>query len=226
MMRLLSYRHAWLHAAWLSFLFLLLLSPGPSRSQAGIETMDLKALEQQAEQLEARVNKNAADYATLRELALVYHYMALKDSKAYAKKAVQRLDEAFRKKPDDNVVLCYLGNAYVLSAKDGGDQADRAANVNRGFEYMDKAVRRAPDDVTVRLTRGMSAKASPKFLGRRPVAYEDFEYLADLIDKGLKLPQSMKTVVYSQLADLYREDGDNARAQKYASLAEKAKRSE
>jgi tetratricopeptide (TPR) repeat protein len=188
--------------------------------------MDLKALEQQAEQLEARVNKNAADYATLRELALVYHYMALKDSKAYAKKAVQRLDEAFRKKPDDNVVLCYLGNAYVLSAKDGGDQADRAANVNRGFEYMDKAVRRAPDDVTVRLTRGMSAKASPKFLGRRPVAYEDFEYLADLIDKGLKLPQSMKTVVYSQLADLYREDGDNARAQKYASLAEKAKRSE
>jgi len=93
MMRLLSYRHAWLHAAWLSFLFLLLLSPGPSRSQTGIETMDLKALEQQAEQLEARVNKNAADYATLRELAVVYHYMALKDSKAYAKKAVQRLDD-------------------------------------------------------------------------------------------------------------------------------------
>ena len=225
-MKLLSCRRAWLHAAWLSLSFLLLLSPGPSRSQAGIESMDLKGLEEQAEQLEARVNKNAADYATLRELALVYHYMALKDSKTYAKKAVQRLDEAFRKKPDDNVVLCYLGNAYVLSAKDGGGQADRAANVNRGFEYMDKAVRRAPDDVIVRLTRGMNAKASPKFLGRRPVAYEDFEYLADLIDKGLRVPQSMKTVIYSQLADLYREDGDNGRAQEYAGLAEKAKRSE
>ena len=226
MMKLLSCRRVWLHAAWLFLLFLLLLSPGPSRSQARMETMDLKALEEQAGQLEARVGKNAADYATLRELALVYHYMALKDSKTYAKKAVQRLEEAFRKKPDDNVVLCYLGNAYVLSAKDGGGEADRVAWVNRGFEYMDKAVRRAPDDVAVRLTRGMSAKASPKFLGRRPVAYEDFGYLADLIDKGLKLPQSLKTVVYSQLADLYREDGDNDRAQKYASLAEKAKGSE
>ena len=70
-----------------------------------METMDLKALEEQAGQLEARVGKNAADYATLRELALVYHDMALKDSKTYAKKAVQRLEEAFRKKPDDNVVV-------------------------------------------------------------------------------------------------------------------------
>jgi len=226
MMKLFSRRVVWLHGAWLSLLFLLLLFPAPSRSQTHIESMDLKGLKEQAEQLEARVGKNAADYATLRELALVYHYMALKDSKAYAKKAVQVLDEAFRTKPDDNVVLCYLGNAYVLLAKDGGEQADRAANVNRGFEYMDKAVRRAPDDVTVRITRGMSAKASPKFLGRRPVAYEDFEYLTDLIDKGGRLPQSLKALAYSQLADLYKEDGDSAQAQKYGGLAEKAKRSE
>ena len=226
MMKVLSHKIVWLNAVWLSLLIVLLLFPVPSRSQVGIESMDLKGLKEQAEQLEARVNKNAADYATLRELALVYHYMALKDSKAFANKAVQRLDEASRKNPDDNAVLCYLGNAYVLLARDGGDQADRAANVNRGFEYMDKAVRRAPDDIAVRLTRGMSSKASPKFLGRRPVAYEDFEHLADLIDKGAKFPQSVKALVYSQLADLYREDGETGKAEKYAAMAEKAKRSE
>ena len=226
MMKLLSHKVVWLNTVWLSLLILFLFFPAPSHSQAGIESMDLKGLKEQADQLEARVNKNAADYATLRELALVYHYMALKDSRAFAKKAVQRLEEVSRKNPDDNAVLCYLGNAYVLLAKDGGDQADRAANVNRGFEYMDKAVRRAPDDVTVRLTRGMSAKASPKFLGRRPVAYEDFEHLADLIDKGARLPQAVKALVYSELSDLYREDGESGKADKYEGLAEKAKRSE
>ncbi len=126
MIKLLSFRRAWPHAAWLSLLFLLLLSPGPSRSQAGIETMDLKALKEQAGQLEARVGKNAADYATLRELALVYRCMALKDSKAYAKKAVQRLDEALRKKPDDNVVLC-CPRQCLRAVRQGRGRAGRPA---------------------------------------------------------------------------------------------------
>jgi len=222
MMKHLSGRLVWLNAAWLSLCFLLLLCPGPSRSQAGFEAMDLSALAAEAEQLEARVSRNAADYATLRDLATVYHYMAVKDSKAYAKRAVERLEEASRKQPDDNVVLCFLGNAYVLLAKEGGGETDRATYVNRGFEYMDKAVRRAPEDVTVRLTRAFSAKATPKFLGRRPVAYEDFEYLAALFEKGLPVPQSLKAAVYGQLADLWGEDGDNGRAEKYRAMAQKA----
>jgi len=207
---------------WLYAVLLLCLVPAFLHAQTGFEAMDLKALKEQADQLEARVGSNAADYATLRDLATVYHYMAVKDSKAYAKKAVQMLDRAYEKRPEDYVVLCYLGNAYVLAAKDGGDGMTRAANVNKGFEYMDKAVRHAPDDITIRLTRGFSAKASPKFLGRRQVAYEDFEYLAALFEKGLKVPESLKATVYGQLADLYKEDGDAVRAQKYGAMAEKA----
>ena len=59
--------------------------------------MDLKTLEEQADQLEARVNRNAADYTTLRDLAVVYHYYGTQGLKGYAKKAVQRLDEAYQK---------------------------------------------------------------------------------------------------------------------------------
>ena len=127
----------------------------------GVRDHGPKGLKAQADRLEARVGSNSADYATLRELATVYHYMAVKDSATYAKKAVQVLERAYEKRPEDYGVLCYLGNAYVLLAKDGGDGMTRAANANKGFEYMDKAVRKAPDDITVRLTRGFSAKASP-----------------------------------------------------------------
>ncbi len=226
MMKHLYDRPMWLHAAWLSLLFLFLLVPAPSRSQAGFDTMDLKALKAQADQLEARVGSNAADYATLRELATVYHFMAVKDSAAYAKKAVQVLERAYEKKPEDYEVLCYLGNAYVLLAKDGSFFVTRASNASRGFGYMDKAVRNAPDDITIRMTRGISAQSSPKFLGRRPVAYEDFEYLAALFEKGPKVPDSLKAKVYGHLADLYREDGDAAHAQKYGAMAEKAQKGE
>lgn len=209
-------------AVWLCAVLLICLAPVFLHAQTGFEAMDLEALKAQADRLEARVGSNAADYATLRDLAAVYHYMAVKDSKAYAKKAVEVLERAYEKKPDDYGVLCYLGNAYVLLAKNGGFFATRAANANKGFGYMDKAVRNAPDDITIRLTRGISSKASPKFLGRRPVAYEDFEYLAALFEKGLKVPQSLKATVYGQLADLYKEDGDAVRAQKYGAMAEKA----
>jgi tetratricopeptide (TPR) repeat protein len=197
-----------------------------SHAQSGFDTMDLKALSARADQLEARVASNSADYATLRDLATVYHFMAVKDSKAYAKKAVQVLERAYEKRPEDYEVLCYLGNAYVLLAKDGGDGMNRAANASKGFGYMDKAVRNAPDDITIRMTRGISAKSSPRFLGRRPVAYEDFEYLAALFDKGLKVPESLKATVYGHLADLYKEDGDAVHAQKYAAMAEKAQKGE
>ncbi len=223
-MKHLYHKSTWFHATWLSLTFLLLLAPVPSRSQAGFETMDLNALKAQADQLEARVDRNAADYTTLRDLATVYHYMAVKDSATYAKKAVQVLERAYEKKPEDYEMLCYLGNAYVLLAKDGSFFVTKAANANRGFGYMDKAVRNAPDDITIRLTRGYSAKASPRFLGRRPVAYEDFEYLAALFEKGLKVPQSLKASVYRTLAALYKEDGDEGSARKYMEMAEKCEK--
>ena len=150
--------------------------------------------------------------------------MALKDSGGYAKKAVQTLERAYGKKQEDYAVLCYLGNAYVLLAKDGTEGMTRAANANKGLEYMDKAVRKAPDDVTIRLTRGYSAKASPSSLNRSPVAYDDFEHVAMLFEKGLKAPMPLKAPVYRSLSGLYQEDGDKVKAMKYLEMAEKCEK--
>jgi tetratricopeptide (TPR) repeat protein len=188
------------------------------------ENMDLKALLVQAAQLQNRLDQNPSDYEALRGLGTVYHSMALKDSKAYAKKAVQYLEQAHQKRIDDNVVLCYLGSAYTLLAKDAGDRMDQMSYVNKGVEYMDKAVRKDTDNITdyitIRLTRANNSMRLPKFLNRRPIAYEDFEHLAGLFEKGLKVPLQLKTSVYHSLAALYKEDGDVAKAQKYQTMAE------
>jgi ribosomal protein S15P/S13E len=91
----------------LSLVFLLLTSLAYAEERP--ENMDLKALLVQAAQLQNRLDQNPSDYEALRGLGTIYHSLALKDSKAYAKKAVQYLEQAHQKRIDDNVLLCYLG---------------------------------------------------------------------------------------------------------------------
>ena len=92
--------------------------------------------------------------------------------------------------------------------------------VNKGAGFMDKAVRRDPDNVSVRLTRAFNSKSLPSFLGRGHIALEDFEYLAGLIEKNPDFSQPIKKTVYSSLAELYSKAGDQAKAGRFSKLAE------
>ena len=188
------------------------------------EDNGLAAMLAQITQLQQRLDKNSSDYEALRDLGIAYHNAALKDSKVYAKKAVQYLEQTRQKKIDDTVVLCYLGSAYTLLARNASDPMDRLSYVNKGVEYMDKAVRKDPDNisdyVTIRLVRANNSMRLPKSLNRRPIAYEDFELLSSLFQKGLKVPSSLKISVYRSLAALYQEDGNMAEAKKYQTMAE------
>jgi tetratricopeptide (TPR) repeat protein len=197
----------------------LLLFASQVRAEERPENMDLKALSVQAAQLQQRLEQNPADYEALKGLGIVYHGMALRDSKGYAKKAVQYLEQANQKKSDETEVLCYLGSAYTLLAKDVGDLMSKSSYMNRGVEYMDKAVRMDPDNISVRLIRANNSKNLPRFLNRHSVAYEDFEHLAGLFEKRPDVSPSLKASVYRDLAALYKEDGDTTKAQKYEAMA-------
>lgn len=197
----------------------LLLFASQVRAEERPENMDLKALSVQAAQLQQRLEQNPADYEALKGLGIVYHGMALKDSKAYAKKAVQYLEQANQKKSDETEVLCYLGSAYTLLAKDAGDLVSKSSYMNRGVEYMDKAVRMDPDNISVRLIRANNSKNLPRFLNRRSVAYEDFEYLTGLFEKRPDVSPSLKVSVYRDLVVLCKEDDDAVKARKYEAMA-------
>jgi hypothetical protein len=203
----------------LGLVFLLLASWAYAEER--FENMDLKALSAQAAQWKERLDQNPSDYEALRNLGIVYHDMAIRDSKACGRKAAQYLEQAYQKKPDDHVVLCYLGSAYTLLAKDASNPVSKAYDLNKGVEYMDKAVRKDPDNITVRLIRANNSKAlSSRFLSQRSTAYEDFEHVAGLFEKGLKVPSQLKASVYRSLAELYKEGGKVAEAKKYQIMAE------
>ncbi len=203
----------------LGLVFLLLASWAYALER--LENMDLKALSARGAQLKEHLDKNPAEYESLQSLGIVYHNMAIQDSKSYAKKAVQYLEQAHQKKPDDYVVLCYLGSAHTLQAKDASNPMCKVYHLNKGVEYMDKAVRKDPENITVRLVRANNSKAlSSIFLSQRSTAYEDFEHVAGLIEKGLRVPTQLKASVYRSLADLFKEDGDLTEAKKYQTMAE------
>jgi len=200
----------------LSLLFLISSVQGGDR----LENMDLTALSGEAAQVQKRLAKNPSDYEALQSMGIITHYMAIKDSKTYAKKAVQFLEQSLKSKPDNYTVLCCLGSAYTLLAKDAGNPMDKSRFSNKGFEYMDVAVRKDPDNIMVRMIRANNSKGLPKFLNRRATAYEDFEYLVGLFDKGLKVPSQLKASVYRSLAAMNQEDGHAALAKKYQTLVE------
>lgn len=197
-------------------LFFISAARGEEKSQQG----DLDAMVKKITKLQERFNQNPSDYEALKELGVIYHDMALKDTKTYAKKAVNSLEEAQKVKPEDNVTLCYLGSAYTLMAKESWNPVSKSNYVNKGIECMDKAIKKDPDNITIRMTRGMNSRGLPGFLNRRQVAFEDFEHLADQFEKGLKVPASLKSTVYKNLSGLYKEDGDKIKTQKYQAMAE------
>ena len=201
----------------LGLFFLLLASLVHAEERS--ESMDLNALKARAAELQQRLNQKSSDYEALRSLGIVYYAAALKDSKAYANKAIQYLEQAYQKKPEDAEVLCCLGTTYTLLAKDTSDPSSMMLNVNKGIGFMDKAIRMDPDNISVRLIRANNSRYLPKFLNRRSVAYEDFEHLAGLFEKKPDVSPPLKASVYRNLAALYKEDGDVAKAQKYEVMA-------
>ena len=85
---------------------------------------------------------------------------------------------------------------------------------------MGKAVKKDPDNASVRMTRASNSKNLPSFLNRGEIALEDFEHLAGLIEKNPKSLTSIKKKVYSNLAELYTKAGDQAKAEKFRRLSE------
>ena len=180
---------------------------------------DIELSEKIAE-FQEKLNQNPADYEMLKAIGIAFHLKAKKDAKKYAPKAVEFLARAHDSNTKDYETMCYLGSATTMMARTTWNPVKKMSYVNKGTGFMDKAVRKDPDNVSVRLTRAFNSKNLPSFLERGHIALEDFEYLAGLIAKNPDLSKAIKKTVYSNLADLYGKAGDREKADRFSRLAE------
>jgi tetratricopeptide (TPR) repeat protein len=177
-------------------------------------------LAEKISEFQERLDQDPANYEILKAIGIAFHVKAIKDAKKYAPKAVEFLTRAREIDTKDYVTMCYLGSAFTMMARTTWNPVKKMSYVNKGTGFMDKAVRRDPDNVSVRLTRAFNSKNLPSFLERGHIALEDFEYLADLIEKKPDASWLTKKTVYTNLAELYSKAGDQAKADRFSKLAE------
>ena len=185
------------------------------------ELLNLKAgaLSAKISEFQKELDQNSSHYDAIKGLGIAYHIKAQEDAKKFAQRAVDMLTRAHEMNKRDYEALCYLGSAMTMMAKTTWNPIKKMSYVNKGIALMDKAVKRDPDNITVRMARGYNSMRLPGFLERKGVALEDFEHLAEMIEKDPVSFSSIKREVYSNLAELYRKKGEEDKAEKCMKLA-------
>lgn len=182
--------------------------------------LDGEQLAEKISEMQKVLDQNSSDGETLKCIGIAYHRMTRKNAKKYAPKAIELLTKALKANKKDYETMCYLGSATTMMAKRTWNPMKKMSCVNKGAALMDKAIRKDPDNVSVRMTRAYNSKNLPSFLNRGHLAVEDFEYLAGLIEKTPEAYASIKKDVYTNLCELYGKAGDQAKAEKFKNLAE------
>jgi len=181
--------------------------------------MDDTELKGQIAQYQKMLDQDPSDYQTIKGMGVAYHMMATRDAEKYAPKAVEFLSKALEMNKGDCESMCYLGSAMTMMAKTTWNPMKKISYVNNGTGLMDEAIKKAPDNVSVRMTRAINSRRLPSYLERGPIALTDFEYLTHLIEKHPEIPTETKKMVYMNLAELYDEEDDQTKAGKFRRLA-------
>ena len=184
-----------------------------------LDDLDDTRLGERISEFQEKLNQNPSDFEMLKALGIACHIRATKDAKKYAPRAVEFLSRANEINKKDYVTMGYLGSATTMMAKTTWNPIKKMSYVNKGAALMDKAVKSAPDNVSVRMTRANNSKNLPHFLERGHLVLKDFEHLADVIEKRPDINLSTKRKIYTNLFQLYSKTDDQTRAEKYRRLA-------
>lgn len=150
------------------------------------------------------------------------------------KELVTSLEKFTTANPEHYFAQMILGEAYLLQARDAKEDWDKMKWTGKGFQYMDTAVKKSPDDYMLRLERGLTYFYMPPMLNKGSVARADFELLLQIIvkekdDYFTAHPQSVlygntgnaaayaqviRQMVYFYSGKLYQRDGETETAKK------------
>jgi cytochrome c-type biogenesis protein CcmH/NrfG len=197
-----------------------LITPVWAKDWQQLQDLTDVQLSEKISEFQKSLDQNSSDYEALKALGIAYHIKARKDAKKFAPRAVEFLSRAYDINKKDYENMCYLSSATTMMAKTTWNPIKKMSYVNKGTGLMDKAVRRDTNNISVRMTRAFNSKSLPSFLNRGEIAFEDFEYLADLIEKNPESYALIKKEVYTNLAELYKKAGDQVKAEKFRKLAD------
>lgn len=185
-----------------------------------LRLLNFNQLTKQIVNFNKHLENNPNDYEILKAIGIAYHFKAIQKVKKNAQKSVTFLSKSLEINGKDNETLCYLGSATTMLANTTWNPIKKMSHANKGISFMDKAIRRDPDNITVRMTRGNNSINLPSFLKRVDTGIEDFQYLAALIEEDPEKHKSIAKEVFSSLAILYNKKEQPIKAKEYQKRAD------
>jgi tetratricopeptide (TPR) repeat protein len=125
-------------------------------------------------ELERRVQSNPKDESALMELGRLYHDQGTSGDDNAVEKSFECFDKALAIDSMNAVALAYRGSLWTMRARDSWWPPSKLNHLRRGGAELDRAVEIAPDNIMVRLLRGINGLGLPAFAGRLPTSLEDF----------------------------------------------------
>lgn len=184
--------------------------------------MDEKSLKAEVEASEQFMKSQKDGKKHLKRVGIAYHNLAVLEVDKASSKSHFYLQKAYKKNPNDYEILAYLGSAKTLLGRDSWRVFQKVINVNEGVKMMDEAVRKAPDNAFIRILRANNSLSLPRFFKRRSKAKEDFLHIEILLQRHPNmLPSSLQAEIFNHLAEIFKNEGNTARAKAYMHKAAK-----
>lgn len=162
---------------------LLLIAMLITYSALAAEIQDLRGEEASATlvRYEAILKSNPADFEALKGAGIILHQLSRTNhTKDQVESAERYLKQAQKLQPQDSEISAWLGSVITMKAIFETDPGKQTFFVKLGTRMLDKAVRQAPNNTVVRLTRAYNSLELPAFLLRTRFAVEDFKYYLNL----------------------------------------------
>jgi tetratricopeptide (TPR) repeat protein len=162
-------------------------------------------------ELEGILQQKPDDMGTLIKLGRIYHNQSAAGNKDAVDKGFTCFDKVLQIDPSNAVALAYRGSLWTLRGRDAWWPFTKMGNVDKGIDELDKAADLAPNDITVRLVRGINSVQLPSMFRRLATALKDFTYLLN-DERFAKFDSHLQSTICCWAGIAYKNDGQTAKA--------------
>ncbi len=169
-------------------------------------------------ELEEIIQQSPNDIESLLALGRIYHDEGARNDSKAVNKGFECLDRVLTLDPHHAVALAYRGSLWTMRGRDAWFPFTKLQHVDHGIDEMDKAVDLAPNDITIRLVRGINSVQLPSIFHRLGTALNDFNTLLKH-QQFPHLDRQLQSTIYYWAGVAYKHDDQIEKAKEYLEKA-------
>lgn len=139
---------------------------------------DLQQLKKEYQESSSILKKNYSDHQALKKAALTAHMLSALKEEGMSEASVRLFTKLVEIDPANAEYMAYLGSSYTMYGRDAQRAIDKIKNVNKGQEFLNKAVQMSPEDTSIRLIRAEVGLALPSMFQQLETILNDYLYVA------------------------------------------------